>query len=154
MPDQTPGDSPASATAPPAQGLQSGGAGGTPQGGVLPPSASAPPTGGNIHPAGMHAVGLEMMRKVMAGMHIARSMLDPSSEEGKAADSMFQKGRRHFMADMQAAQSGQMPQMNPGSIGQGGGQPPPMRGPQAGNMLPAVGQNNLPTGPAPMRAAA
>ena len=106
-----------------------------------------------MHPAGMHALGLEMMRKVMAGMHIARSMLDPSSEEGKAADSMFQKGRRHFMADMQAAQSGQMPSMSPAAM-QGGGGPPPMRGPQAGGMLPAVNPNNMPTGPAPMRQAA
>ena len=94
-----------------------------------------------------------MMRKVMAGMHIARSMLDPASEEGKAADSMFQKGRRHFMADMQAAQSGQMPSMAPPS-GPQGGQAPPMRGGQAGSMLPAVNPNNMPTGPAPVRQAA
>jgi len=139
----------APAIAPPAQGLQSGMAGGTPQGGVLPPSASAPPTGAGLHPAGLHTVGMEGMRKLMGQMHLFRSMLDPASEEAKAADKMFNAGRKHFIPDMQ---SGQMPPMNMGAPGAGGaGQPPQMRGPQGGAMLPAVNPNPMPTGPAPMR---
>ncbi len=129
----------------------SGGAGGAP-GGVLPPSASAPPAGQNVHPAGLHAVGMEGMRKLMGAMHMFKAMLDPSSEESKAADKMFMAGRKHFVPDQGSAQSGQMPPMNTG-MGQPG-QPPGMRGPQGGNQVPMIGQQNLPTGPVPMRAAA
>jgi hypothetical protein len=143
--------SPAPATAPAsaqATAVQSGGAGSAPNG-VLPPSAAAPPVGDNMHPVGLHAVGMQGMRMIMGNMHIARAMLDPQSEESKAADKMYQAGRKYFIPDM-TAQQGPMPQMG---AGQGGmpGQPPPMRGAQAGNQVPMTGQNNLPTGPVPMR---
>ena len=104
-----------------------------------------------MHPAGLHTVGMEGMRKIMGAMHMFRSMLDPSSEEAKAADKMFAAGRKHFIPDMQSAQSGQMPPMNMGAPGAGGGGPPQMKGPQGGSMLPAVNPQNMPTGPAPMR---
>jgi hypothetical protein len=90
---------------------------------------------------------MQGMRMIMGQMHIARAMLDPASEESKAADKMYMAGRKHFIPD---TQSSPMPQMG---MGQGGmpGQPPPMRGPQPGNQVPITGQNNLPTGPVPMR---
>ena len=88
----------------------------------------------------------------MGRMHQARALLDPSTEEAKAADKMFMAGRRHFIPDTQT-QQGQMPSMATGAGGlPPGGMPPggmpPMGG---GNQLPIAGRANLPTGPVPTR---
>jgi hypothetical protein len=94
---------------------------------------------------------MEGMKKLMGAMHMFRAMLDPQSEESRAADKMFNAGRKHFIPDMQSAQSGQMPPMGLGTAGAGAGQPGPMRGPQGGAQMTANAPNNMPTGPVPMR---
>lgn len=102
-----------------------------------------------MHPAGLHAVGMQGMRMIMGNMHIARAMLDPASEESRAADKMYQAGRKYFIPDM--TQQSPMPQMAQGAGGMPG-QPPPMRGPSAGSgQMPMTPPANLPTGPVPMR---
>jgi len=98
----------------------------------------------------LHAVGMEGMRRLMGAMHMFRAMLDPQTEESKAADKMYMAGRKHFIPDPQSAQSGQMPPMGLGA-GAGAGQPAPMRGPAAGNQVPMNAPNSMPTGPVPMR---
>lgn len=99
-----------------------------------------------MHPAGEHAAGMQLMRMVMGIMHKARGLLDPMSEEAKAADQGFQKLRKHFIPDMQTPP---MPGMGPG-MQQQGQMAQPMRSPQGGSTM-QMPPPNMPTGPAPMR---
>jgi hypothetical protein len=148
------GDDGAPSTAPPPPG------GAVPSGGDATPGAEtsgmAPPTGspgaidGNVPAQGLSALGMEIMRKVMAGIHLGRSLLDPYSEEGKAADTMFRHGAKHFKPDHDSIKGNQMPQLNQVGAGARGpaGAPPPMAPPGGAGPLPQP-----PTGPMPALAA-
>jgi hypothetical protein len=151
------GDGGAPSTAPPPPG------GAVPSGGDASPGAEtsgmAPPTGapgaidGNVPPQGLSALGMEIMRKVMAGIHLGRSLLDPYSEEGKAADTMFRHGAKHFKPDHDSVKGSQMPALNQVGAGGGapGGAPPPMAPPGGGGPGPLP---QPPTGPMPALAGA
>lgn len=96
-----------------------GGGGGPSAGrpGVLPPQAS--PVAQGAPPSGTHVLGMNIMRQVMAGLHMARMLMDPRSQEAKHADKMYRDGSRYWEPDLGAR----------GGAGAGGG---PLRPPTVG----------------------
>ena len=145
MPDLPTGDD-ASSTAPPGGAppgaVPSGGAQGAETAGLPPPTGAPGAVDGSVPNQGLEAMGMEVMRKAMAAIHIGRSLLNPYSEEGKAADTMFRHGAKHFKPDMDSAKPGG-PQ-----LAQGG---QPQAGPPQMAQAPPPAQP--PTGPIPSLAA-
>lgn len=135
----------ASSTAPPGVSpgaVPSGGAGGPDaSSGTMPPTGAPGAIDGSVQSQGLEALGMEIMRKAMGAIHLGRSLLNPYSEEGKAADTMFRHGAKHFKPDHAAAQQMQSPQMAPPGAQQPGAPPQMAGGPGA---MPQP-----PTGPIP-----
>jgi hypothetical protein len=147
------GGAPSTAPPPPGGAVPSGGdaSPGGDSSGMAPPTGAPGAVDGAVPAQGLSALGMEIMRKVMAGIHLGRSLLDPYSEEGKAADTMFRHGAKHFKPDHDSVKGNQMPQLNQIGAGAGapGGAPPPMAPPGGPGPLPQP-----PTGPMPALAGA
>ena len=150
-PSMSMGGDDASSTAPPPTG------GAVPSGGGAETAGMAPPTGapgavdGSVPNQGLESLGMEIMRKAMAAIHIGRSLLNPYSEEGKAADTMFRHGAKHFKPDSSDVAKGSMPNVNQVGAPQGQQPPggPPQMAPQGAGAMPQP-----PTGPIPSLAGA
>ena len=154
MPDLPTGDD-ASSTAPPGGAppgaVPSGGAQGAETAGLPPPTGAPGAVDGSVPNQGLEAMGMEVMRKAMAAIHIGRSLLNPYSEEGKAADTMFRHGAKHFKPDASDVAKGQAPPI--GGVGAPQGQQPSGGPPQMASQGPGP-MPQPPTGPIPALAGA
>ena len=152
MPD-LPNGGDASSTAPPGGpppgAVPSGG--GAETAGLTPPTGAPGAVDGSVPAQGLESLGMEIMRKAMAAIHIGRSLLNPYSEEGKAADTMFRHGAKHFKPDSSDVSKGQAPNISGVGAPQGQQPPggPPQMAPQGAGAMPQP-----PTGPIPSLAGA
>jgi hypothetical protein len=92
---------------------------------------------------------MNIMRQVMAGLHMARMLMDPRSQEAKHADKMYRDGSKYWEPDLKGpggAGAGGPPRPG-GPPGAGAGGPPPGGPPMAG--MPGAAP---PRGPIPMAA--
>jgi hypothetical protein len=125
--------------------VPSGGAAAGPEtAGMLPPTGGAGAIDQSVAAQGLISMGMDIMRKAMGQIHFARVLLDPYSEEGKAADTMFRHGIKHFKPDSDTSKTGKTPQMaGPQPQGQGSPQmaPPPAQPPTG--PIPSMAGGNV-----------
>lgn len=109
-PPGPPGGGPGGAVAAP-------GGGGPPgqRPGVLPPQTG--PIAQSAPPSGTHVLGMNIMRQVMAGLHMARMLMDPRSQEAKHADKMYRDGSRYWEPDLGARGGAGAPPVRPPTPG-------------------------------------
>jgi hypothetical protein len=87
---------------------------------------------------------MDIMRKAMAAIHMARMMMDPRTDQAKHADKMYRDGSKFWEPDLDALKGGGGgPPMAGGPGGPPGGGPP-----MAGGGMPGAAP---PRGPIPMQ---
>jgi hypothetical protein len=88
---------------------------------------------------------MDIMRKAMAAIHMARMMMDPRTDQAKHADKMYRDGSKFWEPDLDALKGGASggPPMAGGPGGPPGGGPP-----MAGGGMPGAAPNR---GPIPMQ---